>query len=428
VAPINFATETVRPYRFARDFTIVDSTLRKMLYVSGSSPTVAGMLKVADALVHAGVTHMILNVRWWGDETADRSEYAVCKAVMKQKYGIHIAVFSDFMIDRRLGGTFGKHLPFEATLDALERAGAETICVPARVPKALDDYRRLKQSLEQIASLLSEHHHPWELSLGDVGRVDWNRLLEVANMGLRLGAERIDLSDSYSSMNPDATRVFVRRFIAGLHRKVPVMLHTHDDFGLASAAAVAAATAGALPDVAVNGVSYRAGFAALEEVVLALEVLYGVKTGIRLDSLSALSQLVAKVSGLPIHPLKAVSGGNAHVLDLPHWAVASLEGGPDSFPPVANCYNPRLVGARAEVVWGNHTSHALIRAKLKSLGITPTDKDVARVKSEIENKLRGRSSYSRWLGDAEVTAICRRMVHNRRGSRSQPRYKDARAR
>ena len=347
VAPINFATETVRPYRFARDFTIVDSTLRKMLYVSGSSPTVAGMLKVADALVQAGVTHMILNVRWWGDEEADRPEYAVCKAVMKQKYGIHIAVFSDFLIDRRLGRTYGKTLPFEATLD--ERAGAQTICVPARVPKALDDHRRLTQSIEQIASLMTERHHPWELSLGDVGRVDWSRLLEVANLGLRLGAKRIDLSDSYSSMNPDATRVFVRRFIAGLHRRVPVMLHTHDDFGLASAAAVAAATAGALPDVAVNGVSYRAGFAALEEVVLALEVLYGVKTGIRLDSLNALSQLVARVSGLPIHPLKAVSGGNAHVRDLPHWAVESLEGGPDAFPPVANCYNPGLVGAKAEV-------------------------------------------------------------------------------
>src|SRR5438094_608746 len=89
------------------------------------------------------------------------------------------------------------------------RAGAQTICVPARVPKALDDHRRLTHSLEQIAGLLTERHHPWELSLGDVGRVDWSRLLEVANLGLRLGAKRIDLSDSYSSMNPDATRVFV---------------------------------------------------------------------------------------------------------------------------------------------------------------------------------------------------------------------------
>jgi 2-isopropylmalate synthase len=415
VAPINFAPETVRSFRFPKPLAIVDSTLRKLLYLSGSKPSVAGLLKVADALVDAGVRHMILNVRWWGDETPDRGEYSLCKAVMKQNYGIDIAVFSDFLIDSRLGRVYGKSLEFEATLDVLERAGVHQILVPARIPKAREEYKRLGQSLERIAELLTDRQHIWELSLGDVGRADERRLLETANLGLRLGARRIDLSDSYSSMSPDATRVFVKRFIAGLRRRVPVTLHTHDDFGLASAAAVAATTAGANPDVAVNGVSYRAGFAALEEVVLGLEVLYGVKTGIRLDSLVGLSELVATVSGMPVHPLKAVGGRNAHVRDLPHWAAELLEGGPGSFPPVANTFSAELVGGRMEVVWGDHESRALLRAKLKILGLQARESDVERIETVMRRALRKKSSYPRWLTDTEVTAICRRVIRGHAG-------------
>lgn len=414
VAPINFAPETVGSFRFPKPLTIVDSTLRKLLYVSGSKPTVAGLLKVADALVGAGVRHMILNVRWWGDDEPDRGEYGLCKAVMKQNYGIDIAVFSDFVLDSRLGRAYGKSLSFDRTLDALERAGARRILVPVRIPKAPDDYRRRRQSLEQIVALLKERRHPWELSLGDVGRADLRRLLEMANLGLRLGSPRIELSDSYSSMSPEGAKQFITRFLSGLDRRVPVVLHTHDDYGLATATAIAATTAGANPDVAVNGVSYRGGFAALEEVALSLEVLYGVKTGIRLDSLNSLSQLVAKVSGMPVHPLKALSGANAHVRDLPHWAAEALELGENAFPPVANTFNPAMVGGKTEVVWGDHTSRALVRVKLKTMGLTHSEADVTRVKALIEQALKKRSRYPRWLSDDEVSAICRRVVRPER--------------
>jgi D-citramalate synthase len=410
VAPINFSPDIVRSYRFPKPLKIVDSTLRKLLYVSGTQPTLSGLLKVADALVEAGVRHMILNVRWWGDDTPDPAEFRLCKAVMAQDYGIDIGVFSDFTIDSRLGKTYGKNLEFEATVDAVERAGAQHILVPARIPKTLSDYRRRRQSVAEIAQLLNERKHSWELSLGDVGRADMRRLLDMANLGLRLGATGIELSDSYSSMSPDGARLFIRSFIARLDRRVPVILHTHDDFGMASATAVAATTAGANPDVAVNGVSYRAGFAALEEVVLSLEVLYGAKTGIRLNSLHSLSELVANVSGLSVHPLKAVSGRNAHVRDLPHWAAEALELGENAFPPVANTFNPAIVGGRAKVVWGDHTSRALIRMKLMGMGFSAGDVDVARVKALIDQALKRKSSYPRWLTDDEVTVICGRVA------------------
>ena len=69
------------------------------------------------------------------------------------------------------------------------------------------------------------------------------------------------LADVDGSAHP----LFVRRYRRGLVKDVPVTMHMHDDFGLATAGAIAAATVGASPDVSVAGVSYRCGFAPLEE-------------------------------------------------------------------------------------------------------------------------------------------------------------------
>lgn len=137
------------------------------------------------------------------------------------------------------------------------------------------------------------------------------------NVGLREGADRIDISDSYSSLGPEAMKLFVSSLRSGLERPVPLSMHTHNDFGLANASAIATACSGAYPDVAVNGISYRSGFASLEEVVVALELLCGVKNGIRLEKLQWLSDLVEQRTRMPPHPLKPVTGRHAHLRDHP---------------------------------------------------------------------------------------------------------------
>ena len=85
--------------------------------------------------------------------------------------------------------------------------------------------------------------------------------------------------------------------------------HGHDDFGLASAAAIAAVQAGASwVQGTVNGMGERAGNADLVEVALALEALYGIPTRLDLTQARALSRLVAERAGTPLPPWKAVTG------------------------------------------------------------------------------------------------------------------------
>ena len=122
-------------------------------------------------------------------------------------------------------------------------------------------------------------------------------LVDKSNEALAHGATRLELADSYSSLSPEGMKTVVRRLRSQLTRPVPLTVHIHNDFGLATAGAIAAVTAGAHPDVSVNGVSYRSGFAALEEVVVSLELLYDLRAGIDMASLQTLSQVVEEQTG-----------------------------------------------------------------------------------------------------------------------------------
>jgi isopropylmalate/homocitrate/citramalate synthase len=76
------------------------------------------------------------------------------------------------------------------------------------------------------------------------------------------------------------SKKFVRSYRSRLDQPVPMTVHHHDDFGIATAGTIAAVTTGA-PDVSLDGVSCRSGFASTEEV--ALDVPHGLDTGIRLE-------------------------------------------------------------------------------------------------------------------------------------------------
>ena len=229
----------------------------------------------------------------------------------------------------------------------------------------------------------------------------------MSNEAIRFGATRMDLIDSTSSLAPEAMKVFVRRYRAALVADVPVTMHVHDDFGLATAGAIAAATAGASPDVSVAGVSYRAGFAPLEEVVTSLEVLYGVDTGIRTEKLQGLADLVAAESGVPVPPLKPVVGEYAFLKHMPGDVLGCLRGGIDQFPPVSGCVAPELVGGRIRWVWDSLSTDVMATALAATLGQTATPAEAKAIRLALDAAVAAIPDYPRWLPAEQAERICR---------------------
>ncbi|MEV0697909.1 hypothetical protein AB0I53_08320 [Saccharopolyspora sp. NPDC050389] len=416
VSPVNFDPEVQGQFHWPQPFALIDSTLRKTLFTAGATTTIDGFLRIAEALADAGVEDESLNINWGGGSAPIPRELELCRAIAGRDFGFRLNVYADTLLS---DGVNRQPVTARETAQLLADLGVRVLAPGIVQAPSKEAQRRQLDELADFFELARELGMDVTITLAHVGRRDWDSLVEVSNVAIALGARRIDLMDSTSSLAPEAMKVFIARYRAALVRDVPVTMHVHDDFGLATAGAIAAATAGASPDVSVAGVSYRAGFAPLEEVVTSLEFLYGVDTGIRLDRLQPLADLVAAEMGLPIPPLKPLVGEYAFLRHMPGDVLSCLRQGTDAFPPVSACVDPSVIGSRMSWVWDSLSTDAMARELGRSLGETLTDEEVRAVHAALDSAVERITTYPRWLTSAEATNLCRQTLSGLRSANDQ---------
>jgi homocitrate synthase NifV len=184
--------------------------------------------------------------------------------------------------------------------------------------------------------------------------------------------------------------------------------HGHDDFGLATAAALAAVQAGASwVQGTINGMGERAGNADLGELALALESLYGVSTGLRFERLVETAALVQDLSGYELAPWKPGTGENLFVRES--GAVASQFHDPPAIEP----FSAELVGAQRRLVLGKKSGLDSIRIRAEELGIDVPEDERAAVLAEV--KRRGAEKRG-LVSDEELRTIAERVHAGSAGS------------
>jgi isopropylmalate/homocitrate/citramalate synthase len=199
------------------------------------------------------------------------------------------------------------------------------------------------------------------------------------------GAREAVVVDTLGIATPEAAAYLVERVSGWVD--VPIHWHGHNDFGLATAAAVAAVQAGAKwIHGTINGMGERAGNASLAEVALALDALYGIRTNLRLDRARDVSQRVRELSGYDVEPWKPLVGET--LFRRESGAVASQFHDPPSIEP----YAADLVGAERTLVLGKKSGLDSIRIKSAELGLdVPEERHaelLARVK-QLGSEKRG---------------------------------------
>ncbi len=198
----------------------------------------------------------------------------------------------------------------------------------------------------------------------DSSRADDNFLLDVALYAQEWGASRFRFCDTVGVLEPFGTFTKVKRLVNAL--MIPVEIHTHNDFGLATANALSGIKAGALSvNTTVNGLGERAGNAALEEVVMAMKRIHNVDLGIETPKLLELSRLVASASGSSVPPWKAIVGDNTFAHESGIHAHGVLQN-PTTYEPFA----PEEVGWERRLVLGKHSGRHLISNLLQQHGIS----------------------------------------------------------
>ena len=139
------------------------------------------------------------------------------------------------------------------------------------------------------------------ISAEDIARTEISFLAEYAGVVHAAGADRLRLSDTVGLLNPAQYSERVRAVVDSC--PIDVQCHAHNDFGLGLANTIAGLDAGARYfHVTVNGIGERAGMADLAHAAVALRRLYGVDVGVRLEQLTALSQLVGRATRWPVLP------------------------------------------------------------------------------------------------------------------------------
>ena len=119
------------------------------------------------------------------------------------------------------------------------------------------------------------------------------------------GANIVSIPDTAGLLTPTLAREFINRMKQA--SSLPLAVHFHNDYGLASANTVEAALAGADElHATIMGIGDRNGIADIYEVVATLEDVHGISLGVERSKLAKLYRDFARVTGIRIpwrHPL-----------------------------------------------------------------------------------------------------------------------------
>jgi isopropylmalate/homocitrate/citramalate synthase len=213
----------------------------------------------------------------------------------------------------------------------------------------------------------------------DSTRADLDFLRYVYESAVDAGAREVAVVDTLGVATPEAVTNLVLAMGQWLDG-TPVHFHGHNDFGLATANAVAAVRAGAQwIHGTINGMGERAGNANLGEVALTLRALYGVESNLDLGRIRAVSARVQELSGYELEPWKPVTGDT--LFRRESGAVASQFHDPPSIEP----YSSELVGAERGLVLGKKSGIDSIRIKAEELGLDVPDARRAELLAQVKD-------------------------------------------
>jgi len=192
--------------------------------------------------------------------------------------------------------------------------GTSAIHIEKKLRKTNDDI--VDMSVRAI-KLCRKYCDDVEFSPEDAGRTEIDFLCKIVEIAIKSGATTINIPDTVGYTSPE---IFAG-ILDALFNRVPnidkavISVHCHNDLGMSTANSVTAVAHGARQiECAINGLGERAGNAALEEVVMALNVrkdVFKVFTGINTKEIMRTSKLVRDICNMPVQPNKAIVGSNA---------------------------------------------------------------------------------------------------------------------
>ncbi|MFQ5862180.1 MAG: 2-isopropylmalate synthase [Candidatus Brocadiales bacterium] len=287
--------------------TVFDTTLRDGEQSPGVSLNLHEKLQIAHQLARLGV-----DVIEAGFPIASQGDFDAVKAVADEVRNVSISA---------LARTLEKDINRAAeALKGAERPRIHVFLATSEIHRR-HKLKKAEKEILRLATHAVSHAKKFtadvEFSPEDASRTEPEFLREVVEAVIDAGATTINIPDTVGYAVPEEFAKLIDYLIRETRDidKATLSVHCHNDLGLAVANTLAAMKAGATQvECTVNGIGERAGNAALEEIVMALNTrknFFNYTTGIVVQEIMTTSRLVSSLTGLRVQRNKAIVGENA---------------------------------------------------------------------------------------------------------------------
>lgn len=397
------------PDHYPEAVVLRDITLRVIEQTPGVTVDRGQRRRLGEALVEAGITDIEVSAHGWGMTVKDlQDEVRHLRSIrpdLRVKMG---ATQTEAMVDS--AATVGVTLA-EFWLPALPQMTPIYWSEAYRVAWEGGDWRKLgvptslDESIKRARELIAKIKDAGLESSAGINvmtLVDDEHIARYCEAVAEAGVDQIWLSDGPAGIAPEGWNHIIQ-LVRQYAPKQKIGTYIRDTFGLGVATSLAAVHAGAdIIEVSVNGISASAGQVDLAQLAVALEVLYGVHTGIHLEKLTSLARLVEDISGVRLAAAHPVTGTGTH-----NWGGIEIVAQELKVEPLLHwTYEPSLVGGKKEWIIDRTTGMWTLQDKLDELGLTLERKSMPTLREVIVAEMAVRR---RALVDAEIRELALRL-------------------
>jgi isopropylmalate/homocitrate/citramalate synthase len=394
VSPWNYREEAKEGLDPPRAIELHDVTLRDGEQQAGVEFTADEKVRIALALAEAGVQRIEA-----GLPAVSPSDAEAVRRIAEAGLPARIFAFSRCMVD-----------DVKRALDA----GVDAIVMEIPSSEHIIEYAyrwEYEKAIElTVESTSYAHENGLFVSFFpiDSTRADITSFLDLIERVAREGhMDSLALVDTFGVLSPQAAAFMARKVRERIDK--PLEAHFHMDFSLGVANTLAAILQGVrTAQVSVTGIGERSGNTPLEDLVMSLELMHGIETGIDLSRLYGLSQLVRESAGVSVPTNRGIVGDR--IFDVESGIIASWvknvgqERLTEAFP-----FRPELVGQTGpRVVLGKGSGLDSVLIWLDRLGLGPASEDEMLA---ILDEVKARSLEQKGLlTEEDFTSIAERVL------------------
>ncbi len=356
-----------------------DTTLRDGEQMPGAALTPDAKVTIARGLAEMGIDSLDA-----GFPIAAESEILAMRRIVREVKGPVIT-----------GLCRTKKSDIDAAYEALEEASIFKRGVSlfiATSPVHRED--KLRKSKNEIIDIICEHiqyaREKFEIvsfAPEDASRTELSYLVDVFRNAIDAGATSVGFPDTLGIMTPEKVKYtfdYLRDNVPN-NEKALHAVHFHNDYGLATANALAAISSGVdIVQGTINGLGERAGNTSLEEVIMAVVMnheQYKKKVYVDTTKLVPMSRLVAEHTGIPVTKNKPVVGETIFQTSAGIHQDGLLKN-PETYLP----FMPEKVGAaKIEMILGKHSGQAAFKARLAELGLDLGQEELVKLSRRVVN-------------------------------------------